>query len=192
MAIRLWRIETGGGMIILGVDPGLKATGYGAIEAEGGRLQYLAAGDIRPSTKKPLAERLESIHRALSELVVRWRPGAMVLEKLYTHYEHVTTAAIMGHARGVACLVAEQHQVSLIEYPANRVKKAITGHGTASKDQVARMVRQWVHHVEPSWSFDATDALALAIAHAQMDTQHRRSEFFHVGRRRHSMRVARR
>ena len=91
----------------------------------------------------------------------------------------------MGHARGVACLAAEQHEIPVVEYPPNRIKQAITGHGTASKDQVARMVRQWLNATEPrspkgealsgaegDWSFDATDALALAIAHAQMETHY--------------------
>ena len=177
-------------MVILGVDPGLSATGYGAIEADGRGLRLVAAGDIRPSRTRPLADRLDHIHRALSEQVARWHPRTLVIEKLYTHYEHVTTAAMMGHARGVACLVARQHDVECVEYSPNRVKKAVTGHGTASKEQVARMVQQWLGGGEPSWSFDATDALALAIAHAQMQAQHQRGEVFRmVGRRPTGMRT---
>ena len=180
-------------MVIFGVDPGLKATGYGAIDVEGGRLRVIAAGDIRPPAHRPLAKRLGSIHEALDQLIARWRPSTMVLEKLYTHYERVTTAAMLGHARGVACLVAEQHRIPVVEYSPNRVKKSITGHGTASKQQVARMVKTWVGSEESSWSFDATDALALAIAHAQMDVQHQRGEFFRVGvRRRHATGVSNR
>lgn len=171
-------------MIILGVDPGLNATGYGAIDAAGGTLQLLGAGDIRPPSVKPLAERLDIIHQALSGLIGRWHPGTLVLETLYTHYKHVTTAAMMAHARGVACLVAEQHGILLIEYPPNRVKKSVTGHGTASKEQVARMVQRWLGREDPTWSFDATDALALAIAHAQMEVQHQRAAFFRVGGKR--------
>ena len=182
-------------MVIFGVDPGLKATGYGAIDVEGGRLRVMAAGDIRPPAHRSLAKRLESIHEALDQLIARWQPSTMVVEKLYTHYERVTTAAMLGHARGVACLVAEQHRIPVVEYSPNRVKKSITGHGTASKQQVARMVKNWVEYVEceeSSWSFDATDALALAIAHAQMDVQHQRGEFVRVGvRRRRPTRVAR-
>lgn len=171
-------------MIILGVDPGLRATGYGAIEAAGAAWRLVGAGDIRPPRAGELAERLEVIHRTLSELVARWRPGSMVIEKLYIHYEHVTTAAMMGHARGVACLVAEQHRIPVVEYAPNRIKQAMTGHGTASKEQVARMVGQWLGGRDAAWSYDATDALALALAHAQMDRQHQRSEHFRLGTRR--------
>ncbi len=174
-------------MIILGVDPGLQATGYGAIDTAGPACRLIGAGDIRPPRAGELAARLEVIHRTLTELVARWQPGSMVLEKLYTHYEHVTTAAMMGHARGVACLVAEQHRIRVVEYSPNRVKQAITGHGTASKEQVARMIGQWLGGREAVWSYDATDALALAVAHAQMDRQHRRSEHFRPRRRRHAL-----
>lgn len=178
-------------MIILGVDPGLNATGYGAIEASGRRLEVLAAGDIRPPNTRPLAERLEVIHQALDELMGRWRPTTVVLETLYTHAHHLTTAAMMAHARGVACLAAEQRHIPVVEYSPNRVKQSVTGHGTASKDQVARMVKQWLGTAESSWSFDATDALALAIAHAQMDRQHQRGEVFRIARRRRTVRLAR-
>jgi len=169
---------------ILGVDPGLGATGFGVVEAEAARLRVLEAGDIRSSSKDPLAVRLEAIHSRLAALLMRWQPRALVLEKVYTHYEHSTTASMMAHARGVACLAAEQQGVELVEYPSTRVKKCVTGNGHASKRQVAGMVERLVGHSDPSWSFDATDALALAIAHAQMEGQHRKSELLNLGRRR--------
>ena len=159
-------------MIILGIDPGLGSTGYGAIDTSLARLQLVVAGDIRPPKQEPLAYRLQVLHAALDELVAQQEPTAIVVEQLYTHVKHVTTAAMMAHARGMACLVAEQHHVPLIEYPPNRVKKALTGHGTASKEQVAQMVAHWLGQRDPSWSFDVTDALALAIAHAHMASQH--------------------
>ena len=158
-------------MVILGIDPGLNATGYGAITIEGRRFQVRTAGDIRPPRSKPLAERLEFLHRALTELMIRQHPHTVVLEMVFTHERYINTAAKMGHARGIACLVAQQHHVPLVEYPPARVKQALTGHGAASKDQVARMVAQWVGGHDPSWSFDATDALALAIAHVHMARQ---------------------
>ena len=169
---------------ILGVDPGLGATGFGVVEAQGAQVKILEAGDIRPPAKDPLAQRLEAIHKELDALLQRWKPGALVLEKVYTHYKHVTTAALMAHVRGVACLAAEQRGVELVEYPVTRVKKCITGRGHASKQQVAGMVERWAGRSEPSWSFDATDALALAIAHAQMEGQHQKSELLSLGRRR--------
>ena len=159
-------------MVILGIDPGLNVTGYGTIAAQGRQVQLMNAGDIRPPHGKPLAERLEFLHHALSQLIARQQPHAIVLEMIFTHQRYANTAARMGHARGVACLAAQQHQVPLVEYPPARVKKALTGRGAASKEQVARMVARWMGHHDPAWSFDATDALALAIAHAHMQGQH--------------------
>ena len=93
--------------------------------------------------------------------------------KIFTHYKHVTTAALMAHARGVACLAAQELRLSLAEYPSTEVKKSLTGNGQASKQQVARMVGQWLQHVDPGWSRDATDALALAVVHAHVARQQR-------------------
>jgi crossover junction endodeoxyribonuclease RuvC len=160
-------------MVILGIDPGLAATGYGVIDASGSRLQLVEAGDIQPPRAHPLSERLERIHARLSELIRRHRPQTLVLEKLFTHHEHVTTAALMGHARGMACLAAQEHGVELAEYPPTQVKKSLTGNGHASKEQVARMAGQWLGRVDPSWSSDATDALALALVHAHILSQQR-------------------
>ena len=153
-------------MVILGIDPGLNATGYGIIDARDEALRVITAGDIRPPRQQPLSERLGRIRAALSELISRYRPDTVALEKLFVHHGHVTTAALMGHARGAACLAAHDHGVPLAEYPPTQVKKSVTGNGHASKEQVARMVGQWLRDADPSWSSDATDALALAIVHA--------------------------
>ncbi len=158
-------------MIILGVDPGLNATGYGIIETLPEHLRVITAGDIRPRGKDPLAQRLAFIHDALSELILRHHPDIAVLEKIFTHHHHVTTATLMGHTRGVACLAAQEHGLQLAEYPPTQVKQSLTGNGHASKEQVARMVGQWLGHADASWSVDATDALALAIVHAHMMEQ---------------------
>ena len=158
-------------MVILGIDPGLNVTGYGAIAIEGRHVQLLTAGDVRPPRTQLLPQRLAFLHNALSQLVAYQHPDVLVLETVFTHERYVGTAAMMAHARGVACLVAQQHGVSLVEYSPARVKKAVTGRGDASKDQVARMVAQWLGVHDPSWSFDATDALALALAHAHMRGQ---------------------
>ena len=161
-------------MVILGIDPGLTATGYGILEANGRALRVIAAGDIRPPRQQPLSERLGCIRAALSELISRHHPETVALEKLFTHHGHVTTAALMGHARGAACLAAHDHGLPLAEYPPTQVKKSVTGNGHASKEQVARMVGRWLHHADASWSPDATDALALAIVHAHAQQQQRR------------------
>jgi crossover junction endodeoxyribonuclease RuvC len=155
-------------MVILGIDPGLNATGYGAIAVEGRLASLITAGDIRPPRGRPLPERLHYLHAALAQILNSQHPDAVVLEMVYTHQSYVNTAALMAHARGVACLATQQQAIPLVEYPPARVKKALTGRGAASKDQVAQMVTQWLGVCDPAWSHDATDALALAIAHAHM------------------------
>jgi crossover junction endodeoxyribonuclease RuvC len=153
-------------MVILGVDPGLRCTGYGVIEASPDRVAVITAGDIRPETSHPLEQRLGHIHDTLLALLSRHRAQAIVLEKIFTHYKHITTATLMAHARGVACVTAQERGIPLAEYPATHVKKSLTGNGAASKDQVARMLEHWIR-IDASWSVDATDALALAVVHAQ-------------------------
>lgn len=157
----------------MGIDPGLGATGYGVLEASlDDRLRVMAVGDLRPPRGLPLAKRLAFLHEGLSALIAAHRPAVAVLEKLFTHHRHVTTAAMMGHARGVACLAVQERGVALAEYPPTQVKKSLTGRGNASKEQVARMVGQWVP-VDGTWSSDATDALALALVHAHLMRQQR-------------------
>ena len=155
-------------MIILGIDPGLNVTGYGVINALGRELKLITAGDIRPHRNKSLPQRLEELHAALCLLIRRQHPETIVLEMVFSHQDYVGTAARMAHARGVACLAAQQAGIPLVEYPTARVKKAITGRGAAEKEQVAQMVHRWMGCRDPSWSLDATDALALAIAHAHL------------------------
>ena len=157
----------------MGVDPGLNATGYGFLEA-GARLRLISAGEIRPPRALPIEQRLGLIRDELVVLMSRYRPGAVVLEKLFTHHEHVTTAALMGHARGAACLAARDHGAPLAEYPPTQVKKSLTGSGHATKDQMGRMVSTWLGVANPGWSADAADALALAIVHAHTASQNRR------------------
>ena len=155
-------------MRILGIDPGLNATGYGVIVAESGRVQLIAAGALKPSARQPLGARLSYLYAELDQLIRAHQPTIAVLEGLYTHHEFLTTAALMGHARGVACLVSAQRGLEVIEYLPTRVKKSLTGNGYASKEQVARVVGMWLGRRDPSWSSDATDGLALAIAHAHI------------------------
>ena len=155
-------------MRILGIDPGLNATGYGLIDAIDGRPQLVTAGVIRPSARKALAQRILELHTALEQAINTYHPQLTVLEAVFTHHQYVTTAALMAHARGVACLVSAQHGLPVTEYLPTRIKKALTGYGTASKEQVARAVGMWLGGRDLSWSSDTTDALALAIAHAHI------------------------
>jgi len=155
-------------MRILGVDPALTVTGYGVIEARKGSIVLLEAGIIQTSPKETVPKRLDKIYSGLTKLVSDTKPDLMVLEKLYAHYRHPTTAYLLGQARGVICLVCSKENIPLEEYAATRIKKAIVGNGLASKNQVQRMVAGLLNLKSlPKYS-DVTDALALAIAHSYM------------------------
>ncbi len=153
-------------MIILGVDPALSVTGYGVINAKNNILSLCEAGIISTSSKEILPKRLDKIHRAIRKLILDSKPDVMVLEKLYVHYRHPTTAYILGQARGVICLACAGEDIPLVEYAATRVKKAIVGRGLASKNQVQRMVASTLNLKSLPRYTDVTDALALAIAHS--------------------------
>ncbi len=153
-------------MIILGIDPALTITGYGAIDFRKDNLFLLEAGIISTSPKQALTERLEKIHRAVTKLISDTKPDVVVLEKLYAHYRHPVTAFILGQARGVICLAVAQKNIPLAEYAATRIKKSIVGKGLAPKYQVKKMVANILKlNTLPKYA-DVTDALALAIAHS--------------------------
>ncbi|MFH1269526.1 MAG: crossover junction endodeoxyribonuclease RuvC [Candidatus Omnitrophota bacterium] len=152
-------------MRILGVDPALTVTGYGVIDFKKNRLSLLEAGIITTGSREKTESRLDKIYRAVTKLVSDTGPEVMVLEKLYAHYRHPTTAYILGQARGVICLVCARERIPLVEYAATRVKKAIVGNGLASKQQVQRMVASILNLNSLPKYTDVTDALALAIAH---------------------------
>lgn len=155
-------------MRILGVDPGLKICGYGVIDGESPSLRLIEAGIITTKSNKNLEQRLNKIHSLLDELVEEVRPKVLVLEKLYAHYRHPATAFILGHARGVICLLCAQRNIQLFEYSATRIKKAIVGRGHASKVQIRGMIVNLLKIKNISSVFDVTDALALAVAHAHI------------------------
>jgi crossover junction endodeoxyribonuclease RuvC len=153
-------------MIILGIDPALTVTGYGAIDLNKNKLTFLEAGIVITSSKQALTKRLDKIYAAMMSLIKDTKPDALVLEKLYAHYRHPTTAYLLGQARGVICLACAKNNIPLFEYAATRVKKAVVGNGLASKYQVQRMVVNILKlNVLPKYT-DVTDALALAIAHS--------------------------
>lgn len=155
-------------MVILGVDPALSITGYGVIQVRKNKLSLLEAGIISTSAQSKLPERLDKIYKGISKLIVDTKPDCLVLEKLYVHYRHPTTAYLLGQARGVICLTCAQKDIPLFEYAATRVKKAIVGRGLASKFQVQRMVAGLLNIRTLPKYMDITDALALAIAHSYM------------------------
>jgi len=155
-------------MIILGIDPALSITGYGVINFQKNKLSLIEAGIISTSSKQETAQRLERIYQAIEKLISDTKPEVMVVEKLYAHYKHPTTAYILGQARGVICLAGARAGIPLVEYAATRVKKAIVGQGLAPKHQIQKMVINTLNIKEAPKYADVTDALALAIAHSRV------------------------
>jgi len=154
-------------MLILGIDPGLNTTGYGLIETKNNCFTLKDAGFVKTSPSLSLPKRLDKIHSGLSEILDRYRPDAMVLEKLYAHYKHPVTAALLGHARGVICMLSEEKKVPFFEYAATNVKKMTTGSGHASKEQIQKMIEYTFGAKRESLGpADTTDAISLAITHA--------------------------
>jgi crossover junction endodeoxyribonuclease RuvC len=155
-------------MRILGVDPALTITGYGVICFSNKRFSLVEAGIISTNPKEKIEERLLKIYSGIIKLISDTEPDVLVLEKIYAHYGHPTTAYILGQARGVICLACAVKNIPLYEYAATRVKKAVVGQGLANKIQVQRMVAGLLNLTSLPKYNDVTDALALALAHSYM------------------------
>ncbi len=149
-------------MIVLGIDPGTAALGYGIIEATPGRLRAVDHGCVETSPDVALPDRLLAIHRAVDELIARHQPAVVAVERLFFS-RNAQTAMGVGQARGVVLLAAAQHGVPVREATPNEVKSAIAGYGAADKGQVQRMVQVVLEMAEPPHPDDAADALAIAV-----------------------------
>ncbi|MBB4198681.1 crossover junction endodeoxyribonuclease RuvC [Rhodoblastus sphagnicola] len=150
---------------ILGIDPGLRHTGWGVIEAEGARLSYVASGAIHPPTDGDLALRLRALHEGLAAVIATHEPDEAAVEETFVNRDP-QSALKLGHARGVALVVPALAGVVVSEYSANLVKKTVVGAGHAEKAQIAMMVKVLLPRSDAR-SADAADALAVAICHAQ-------------------------
>ncbi len=148
---------------ILGIDPGLEATGYGAIEVRGSDFSVLEAGVLQTDPKAPLAGRLERLHADVATVLAELKPALAAIEKLYAHYRHPRTAILMGHARGAILLACAQAGVEVRDFPATMVKRCVTGNGHASKQQVQRAVQVLCGLRELPEPPDVADALAIAV-----------------------------
>jgi crossover junction endodeoxyribonuclease RuvC len=149
---------------ILGIDPGLQRTGWGAIEISGSALSFVGAGTVASSPRASLAERLCQLHDGLRELLGELRPDEAAIEATFVNHDGAATLKL-GQARGVALLTVAKVGIAVAEYAPNAVKKSVTGVGHADKNQIQAMVRMLL----PRASFDsadAADALAVAICHA--------------------------
>ena len=150
---------------ILGIDPGLRHTGWGIIETEGTRLSFIACGTIKPDDKAPLAERLRAIHDGLEAVLSSFTPDEAAVEETFVNKDARATLKL-GQARGVAMLAPAIKGLSVAEYAPNLVKKTIVGSGHADKDQIHMMVKVLLPKSDAKTP-DAADALAIAITHAQ-------------------------
>lgn len=152
-------------MIVLGIDPGLANTGYGVVARRGGRLVALDGGVIQTRAGVAQERRLTDIHAAVEALLREHRPDAMALEQLYFG-QNARSAFAVGQARGAAMLAAGQQGVACASYTPQQVKGAVCGSGRADKDQVARMVKVLLGLAEEPRPDHASDALAVALCHA--------------------------
>ncbi|MCP3447031.1 crossover junction endodeoxyribonuclease RuvC [Bradyrhizobium sp. CCGUVB14] len=149
---------------IIGIDPGLRRTGWGVIEADGNRLIYVACGSVEPPDDLPLASRLLAIHEGLTAVLSHHTPMEAAVEQTFVNKDGVATLKL-GQARGVAMLAPAMFGISVAEYAPNQVKKTVVGAGHADKQQIAMMLKILLPKAEPP-SADAADALAIAITHA--------------------------
>ena len=150
-------------MRVLGIDPGSRYLGYGVVEDLRGRLSHVGHGVVRADPGAPLEARLREIFDELSRVVALFEPEAVAVEGVFT-FRNVRSALVLGHARGVALLVAARASVPVHEYAPARVKRSVGAGGAGGKDAVARMVSALLGLV-PQGRHDASDALAVAICH---------------------------
>jgi crossover junction endodeoxyribonuclease RuvC len=155
-------------MIILGIDPGLRVTGYGCVRVSGSPVAVMEAGVIRTTEGRDLGFRLQELAAGLGQVLESVRPEVVVVESLYSHYKHPPTAILMGHARGVILYSAVSRGVPVINYPATRIKKSLTGNGRASKLQMQRSIMSTLKMDKLPEPADVADALAVALCHANV------------------------
>ena len=152
-------------MRVLGIDPGLAITGYAIVADDGGDVpRALAYGAIRTPAKRPVASRLAQLYTSLCAIVEEYRPQALAVENLFFG-RNVTTAFMVGQARGVVLLCAAQHGLRVAEYKPTEIKQALVGYGNADKQQVQYMVRAQLGLQETPRPDDVADALAVAVCH---------------------------
>jgi crossover junction endodeoxyribonuclease RuvC len=157
---------------LLGLDPGLRVTGWGVIAVDGNRLRHVADGAVAVDADAPLPERLAALHDGLARVLKDYAPDEAAVEETFVNRNPASTLKL-GQARGVVMLVPALAGVPVFEYPANLVKKSIVGAGHAAKQQVGMMVRTLLPGASLATA-DAADALAVAVCHAHHRASARR------------------
>ena len=151
-------------MNILGIDPGLSATGYGVLSIIGDKVESINYGDIKTSTKDELAIRLTIIFNKISDLIIEYKPAVLSIEEIF-YSNNVKSSLLLGHARGVSIAAAAIKNIKVYEYSAKKIKQSLTGNGNAHKDQVRFMVKNLLKLDSAPKSKDASDALAAALCY---------------------------
>lgn len=151
-------------IVVLGIDPGTITTGFGAVTLEGGTSRALGWGCIKTSSSAPIAERLARIHAEVAHQIQKYRPDEIAVEDVF-QAKNVRSALKLGHARGVALLAAADAGVPIFEYAPREVKKSVVGVGSATKSQVASMVRRLLGLSDAEMKEDESDAVAVALCH---------------------------
>jgi crossover junction endodeoxyribonuclease RuvC len=160
---------------VLGIDPALRTTGYGVIEATSKRVRLIEAGIVAPRVSGTLEQRLRELHAGITDVIAQTAPDLVVIEELYTTYKNPSTALLMAHARGVLCLAGAQAGIAVHTLGHAHVKRALTGSGGARKEQVNSMVVRLLGlRVAPKPN-DVSDALALALAFLNVLDHQRRT-----------------
>ena len=154
---------------ILGIDPGLRRTGWGVLDVDGNRLIFVGCGSVETREHMALASRLLTIHAGLGAVLARFRPSEAAIEQTFVNKDGVATLKL-GQARGVAMLAPAMFGIAVAEYAPNQVKKTVVGAGHADKTQIQAMLKILLPKADPA-SAAAADALAIAITHAH----HRKS-----------------
>ena len=153
-------------MLIIGLDPSLSCTGWGIVAKDGNRLRHIANGQVKTDAGASLPERLVTIDRELTDVILRHRPDSAAVEEVFVNKNPQSTLKL-GHARGVVLLALARAGLPIAEYATRLVKKAVVGTGAAEKAHVQAMLRVLLPGVQLAGS-DAADALAVAICHAHM------------------------
>jgi crossover junction endodeoxyribonuclease RuvC len=151
-------------MRILGLDPGLRNTGWGVIETQGNRLRYIADGVVNSDAKLTLAERLNQLFEGVFEIAEGFEPQEAAIEETFVNMNPNSTLKL-GQARGAIILAPARLKIPVFEYAPNKIKKAVVGSGHAAKEQVVSMIKMLLPGCNPK-STDSADALAIAICHA--------------------------
>lgn len=155
-------------MLVLGIDPGTAATGYGVVRRnDHTNVALVECGVIRTSPKEPLAERIREIYDEIVALIVRHHPAAMSVEDVF-YGKNAKSSLKLGHARGAILLAGAHHDLIIAEYAPREIKKAVVGNGNATKDQIGFMVKQQLRLKDAPSPADAADGVAAALCHCMV------------------------